>query len=450
MEIGAIVLGAIFLFKSFSAANGESAAKSIFARFSSERTVQAVIVAWSFVYFIEGVSGFGTPAMIAAPILMALGFGPMASLTMCLIGDSVPVIFGAVGLPVTYGFGSIVGSSLAGQVGVMISAVNIISSFFVTMAIIFVANRDAEGNKASFLRFVPFAVVASLAVSLPAFLVSFFIGPELPSIIGGAVGTVVIFMVGKKMYPTLTKSKQRPLSKDIKPFVPYIIAVALLAVTRLPFIKEFLSGMSFDAPLILGQSIGHHFTPFYAAGTIFILSSLVYIAFSSSVSGKRMSIIRESFSRIWRPLTVLATILMFVQIFVNSGNNAAGLPSMPEALIAPLTGLPGGLWLFIAPFVGAFGAFIAGGATVSNLLMTSLQTQAASMMGLNISVVLTLQGLGAAGGNMIAIHNVLAALAVVGIVRGSEKKIMKLNLPFVLLYLIFLGLVGVVMTLIFK
>lgn len=452
MEIGAIVLGAIFLFKSFSVARGESAARSIFGRFSSERIAQAVIVAWSFVYFIEGVSGFGTPAMIAAPILIALGFGPMAALTMCLIGDSVPVIFGAVGLPVTYGFGSIVGPLLAGQVGIMISIVNIISSFFVTAAIVFIANKDMKGDRSSFLRFMPFAALASLAVSLPAFLTSFFIGPELPSIIGGAVGTVVIFMIGKKMYPTSVRNnmERRSLSEDIKPFIPYIIAVALLSITRLPFVKEILSGIYFNIPAILGQNISHHFTPFYSAGVIFIFASLAYIIFSPSVAGKRTQIVRESLSRIWKPITILTTILIFVQIFVNSDNNTIGLSSMPEALITSLTGLPGGLWLFIAPFVGAFGAFIAGGATVSNLLMTSLQVQAASMMGLNVSVVLALQGLGAAGGNMIAIHNVLAALAVVGIAGGSEKKIMKLNLPFVVLYLIFLGLIGVIMSLILK
>ena len=448
LEIGAIVFGALLLFELFSAAKGGEAARSVFRRISSEKTVQAVMVAWAFVHFMEGVSGFGTPAMIAAPILMALGFSPLAALSMCLIGDSVPVIFGAVGLPVTYGFGSIVGAAVAEQAGILIAFINMISSLFVVSAIAFIANKDTGGDRASFVKFMPFVILASFSVSLPAFLTALFIGPELPSIVGGIIGMTLIFMIGRKMYPLTDDHKMkgcRTLMEDTKPFIPYIIAVALLAATRIPFIKEALSGIFFEVRSIFGQDIGHRFVPLYAAGVIFITSSFLYMFLACISSGKMISVVKSSLIKLRRPLVALSLILVFVQIFINSGINMSGAPSMPEAMVMPFAGLPSGWWLFIAPFVGAFGAFIAGGATISNLLMTSMQVQIASLTGTNQLAVVALQGLGAAGGNMIAIHNILAALAVVGAVNGMEKKLMKMNFSFAIIYFIILGMIGTVM-----
>ncbi|MFA7581448.1 MAG: L-lactate permease, partial [Candidatus Paceibacterota bacterium] len=252
LEIAGIIFGALLLFGVFRRLGGGQSSKAVFGRLSSDYRVKAVLVAWAFVHFIEGVSGFGTPAMIASPILVSIGFSPVAAVIMSLLGDSVPVIFGAVGLPVTYGLASVVGWPLAMDAAGIIAVLNIIMSLLVVVAVLAVAVRDKKGAFTDVIKKIPFAIFASLAVSVPAFITFKLFGPELPSIAGGIFGILFISLWALARYKKENNKDISVKKSDIIPFLPYFLAVFVLALTRIPALRIFLTeAVNWNMPSIL-------------------------------------------------------------------------------------------------------------------------------------------------------------------------------------------------------
>jgi lactate permease len=449
LEIAGIIFGALLLFGVFRRLGGGQSSKAVFGRLSSDYRVKAVLVAWAFVHFIEGVSGFGTPAMIASPILVSIGFSPVAAVIMSLLGDSVPVIFGAVGLPVTYGLASVVGWPLAMDAAGIIAVLNIIMSLLVVVAVLAVAVRDKKGAFTDVIKKIPFAIFASLAVSVPAFITFKLFGPELPSIAGGIFGILFISLWALARYKKENNKDISVKKSDIIPFLPYFLAVFVLALTRIPALRIFLTeAVNWNMPSILNTPISHLFSPLYSPALIFVLVAIIF-CLNLWIKGDRKSVkevVFGAFKEIKKPFITLVLILSFVQIMMNSGINGSGLASMTEAIVKPLEGANPIFLSFASPAIGALGAFVAGSSTVSNLLFSSIQQSAGIFSGIRESVMLAMQGMGSAAGNMISIHNILAAITVAGATVAMERKVLRSNLPFLALYIFILGLAGFILS----
>ncbi|SFU28421.1 lactate permease [Xenorhabdus koppenhoeferi] len=98
-----IILGAILLSKLMKISGAEDVVRNWLENISPNPVAQLMIIGWAFAFMIEGASGFGTPAAIATPILVGLGFNPLR-VVLTLVMNSVPVSFGAVGTPAWFGF----------------------------------------------------------------------------------------------------------------------------------------------------------------------------------------------------------------------------------------------------------------------------------------------------------------------------------------------------------
>jgi lactate permease len=131
-----------------------------------------------------------------------------------------------------------------------------------------------------------------------------------------------------------------------------------------------------------------------------------------------------------------------VKIFLNSGDNGAGLASMPVALADLLANSMGAVWAWVSPIVGIFGAFLSGSATFSNMMFSGLQYSVADNIGMNHALVLALQGIGANAGNMMCVMNVVAAATVVGM-AGRESEIIRKTMPIALGYALVAGTIAV-------
>jgi len=147
------------------------------------------------------------------------------------------------------------------------------------------------------------------------------------------------------------------------------------------------------------------------------------------------------FRKILLPYLTLIVVLVLVQIFIYSGDNSGGFDSMPIILAEAIKNHLASIWPILAPLVGAIGSFVAGSATVSNLLFSGFQYETAILTGFEPAFILALQGLGAGAGNMIALHNVVAGVAVAGLV-GRENEIIRKNMFFLFFYLFVLGLLA--------
>ena len=148
--------------------------------------------------------------------------------------------------------------------------------------------------------------------------------------------------------------------------------------------------------------------------------------------------VSESTKTIFGAGFVLIFTVPMVRILINSGVNLSDLPSMPLAMATWAADAVGGIYPLLAPTVGALGAFLAGSNTVSNMMFSQFQFGVAESLGLSTALMVAVQAVGAAAGNMVAIHNVVAASATVGLLGREGQTLRKTVWP-TLYYLVMTG-----------
>ena len=290
----------------------------------------------------------------------------------------------------------------------------------------------------------PLAVFSGLVYALPALAAAYWLTPEFPTILGALVGggvtswmlyrgwfvprDLVVFDSEVKHEVTLS------YKNIVKLLLPYALIILGLLMTRLPELqlRELLRGYSFEISNLFGTGLNASVAWAFSPGVVFIIVAVLIIWMYGQKFSQVGVVGLEAGRRVAMPFVGLFFVLAIVQIMLLSYYNTNGLPSMPLYLAERLAIL-GEAWPLVAPFVGVVGAFIAGSATVSNLLFASLQYTTATAVGVSAVLVLSLQAVGGALGNMIAVHNILAAQAVSGL-SGKEGEILRRTLVPVLLY----------------
>ncbi|WP_335872768.1 L-lactate permease [Bacillus sp. 2205SS5-2] len=480
-----IVFGAILLLNTLTNSGALDSIRSGFSTISTDRRVQVIIIAWLFGSFIEGAAGFGTPAAIGAPLLVALGFPPLAAVSLALIADSSAVSFGAVGTPVIVGVdqglreGASVAQGVQDVLGdgtmsgylqeVATSAVfiDLFVGSFIPLILVGMLTRFFGENRSwkEGLALWKFAIFAGFSFTIPAFLVATLLGPEFPSIIGGLVGLAIVVPAAKKgfLLPEITwdfpksvqvkkeastsTSKQMPLYLA---WVPYLFVALFLVLTRLEILplKQWMLSVTVGWNNILGTDISTSFAPFYLPGTIFLVVVLLTIVLHK-MNGE---LVKNTFTTSAKTMVgsaiALGTAVPMVRIFINSSINGADLMSMPMELASLVSGLVGNGWPLVAPLIGALGSFISGSATFSNMMFSLFQFSVADQIAVDQQLVLSLQVLGANAGNMVCVLNVVAAASVVGMV-GKEGTIIRMTLGPMLYYAAMSGIIGSILIFIF-
>ncbi|MDC7710724.1 L-lactate permease [Vogesella indigofera] len=477
-----IIFGAILLLNTLKHSGGILAIREGFANISPDRRIQALIIAWLFGCFIEGASGFGTPAAIAAPLLVAMGFPAMAAVLLGMMVQSTPVSFGAVGTPILVGLNTgmdtnAIGAQLAsnssswaayltqitGSVAILHALIGVLMPLFMIamMTRFFGRNRSwKEGFEVA-----PFAILTGLAFTVPYALTGIFLGPEFPSIIGSLVGLVIVVSAAKARFLTpkshwdFAPAKEWPAewlgSVEIKlenigskrslsvmtAWVPYLLVAALLVLSRTnDSVKNAFKAVVYKSGDIMGEAgINAAIDPLYLPGGILVMVVMATF-FLHRMSWKEMSAaIGESTKVLLGAGFVLVFTIPMVRIMINSGVNFAQLESMPIAMARFVADAFGGVYAFMAPTVGAMGAFIAGSNTVSNMMLAQYQFSVAESLGITSSLIVAAQAVGAAAGNMVAIHNVVAASATVGLLGREGATLRRTIIPTVY-YLVMAGL----------
>jgi lactate permease len=223
-------------------------------------------------------------------------------------------------------------------------------------------------------------------------------------------------------------------------WTPYVLLAALLLASRIDRfpLKGWLQAQTIEWRGILGTEVGVSVAPLYLPGTFFVAVALLTLLLHRMRAAEALAALKATAGTLAASAAALGTAVPMVRIFIHSDGNAAGLPGMPMLLAAAAADLAGPAWPLAAPFVGAFGAFLAGSATFSNMMFASFQLGAAERTGLVPEVVLAAQMLGANAGNMISVLNVVAAAAVVGLLR-QEGTIIRFTVVPMLLYCLAAG-----------
>ena len=478
-----IIFGAILLLNTLKHSGGITAIRAGFATISPDRRIQAIIIAWLFGCFIEGASGFGTPAAIAAPLLVAIGFPAMAAVLLGMLVQSTPVSFGAVGTPIIVGVNTGLdsatigaqlveqGSSWAQFLQLITSEVAIIHATVGTvmplvMVLMLTRFFGSEKSWKAGFEVLPFALFAGLAFTIPYALTGVFLGPEFPSLAGGLIGLAIVtsaarmgFLLPKTTWDFAPADKwpsewlgtiemkldqltAKPMSA-LRAWLPYMLVGLLLVISRVfPEVSAALKGVMLNFPDLLGETgVSANFQPLYLPGGILVTVVIATFFFHGMKLRELGTAVKESSSVLLSAGFVLLFTVPMVRILINSGVNAAELSSMPILMARWVADSVGGIYPLLAPSVGALGAFIAGSNTVSNMMFSQFQFGVASSLGISSALIVAVQAIGAAAGNMVAIHNVVAASATVGLL-GREGSILRKTIWPTLYYVLFTGLIA--------
>ena len=486
-----IVFGAILILYTLRDSGGMETINHGFFGISRDRRIQVILIGAIFAAFLEGAAGFGTPAAIAAPLLLSLGFPPLAAAMVCLILNSFPVSFGAVGTPIWFGLSPLkntVETAIAGGAAGNITSFDMfiktigqwttllhLPMIFITPLLVnmmltryFGANRSWKEGLGAW----KFSLFASTCFAIPYLATAFLFGVEFPSLLGGLIATAITVFAAKKgfLLPKTTwnfaptsqweadwtgtitasdKDEFKAHMSQIRAWTPYVLIGLILVLARrntLP-LKAWLSGAAIKIPNILGyETVDFSISPLYLPGTIPFMLVAILTIFIHGMNGEKVKKAwGDSFKAIKNPTIALLFAVAMVEIFKQSANNPLGITSMPLSMAETAAGIAGHSWPMFASFVGALGSFITGSNTVSDLLFAEFQYATANQLGISHLLIVSLQVVGGAMGNMVCIHNIVAASATVGL-AGLEGMLIRRNAMPMLVYGLVVGVVGLVFT----
>ncbi len=345
-----IILGAIFFLEVLKDIKIIDNIRFQLESFFKDYRVQIILLAWFFENFIEGTAGFGTPAIIVAPLLIGLGLSPLTAVVIGLLGNSTSVAFGAAGTPIRVGFEGLNVASVPNYAALF----NCVG-FLVPVFMLWVLVSQQKDKKGHFREALPFAIWSGIAFVVPSVLVVP-LGQEFPSILGSIIGLILVLItIRLGIFVPKNKRQLRKIKipevklPGFKLVTPYALLILLLIVGK----------------FALGTS------KFANPGLAFLIAGIP-IALLWGRKGVALESFKTAMSRAWEPFLVIASMSIMVQLIINSGFNLSGLPSTLKVISKgfEVPALP-----FLAPIAGAFGSFLTGSATISNIMFGNFLTR---------------------------------------------------------------------------
>ena len=459
-----IVAGAIFLQNTLKKAGLMDVIRSGFQTISPDPRIQAIIIGYLFGAFIEGSAGFGTPAALAAPLLVGLGFPAVPACVVSLISNSTPVPFAAAGTPTLTTISNMADQLTASSVGqewftrevthkvcVYLGVGGLVVPILL-VAVLVLCFGEREQRLRRILEMVPFSLLAALTFLVPYYLLGTFLGPEFTSIVGAIAG-MFLTVLAARFHILVPKHRWRFRTDAATPqtdlgtppttgqfllaWTPYLAIAVLLFVTRVDVfgLKDILKGIYIPIHNILGvDGLNLDFQWAYNPGIFPFGVVALVTALVRRVPGRETAQVARDTGRQLANLTVaLIAGVAMVQLMMHSGENGSGLDSMLSQISQLMVNLVGAAFPYMSPVIGIFGAFVSGSCTVSSTLFGPLQYETAELLGLSTTTIVALQLTGGALGNMICINNVVAVTSTTN-APGNEGRIIRTNLLPCLVY----------------
>ncbi len=407
-------------------------------RLSVDPRLTALLIAWFFALFAEGAAGFGTPVALAAPILVGLGFAPVQAVSLALVGHAVGVSFGAVGTPVMAQLATadLAPQALAGATALLHAALG----WSMALTLHRIACRSEHGSGPAATAGWPWPLLAAATFLVPYASIAWWIGPELPTL-GGALlgGMAFAWLVNRRPRAAAAPHGDRPEARRVVlAALPYLVLLALIVLTRLvPPLQAWLGGIRLEWSLF-GDGFRGSFQPLYHPGTMLFLGLVVGGLARGDRARDLAATARAAAARLPAVAVALLAMLTIARLMVHAG--------LIEALAEAAAATAGPAWPLLAPATGALGTFVTGSATASNILLTDFQLATAGALALPALWMAAAQGFGAAVGNIVCPHNIVAGNATVGL-AGKEGPVLRQMLGPALVYA---GLGGVLVALIVR
>ncbi|HSK22520.1 MAG TPA: L-lactate permease [Egicoccus sp.] len=410
------------------------------AGIASDPRLFALLIGWFFALFIEGAAGFGASVALAAPFLVGVGYRPLDAVVVAMLGHAIGVSFGAIGTPLVPQVAATGLSPL--EIAAPTARLHLIAGWLLLAAMMLVASR-AVGRPARGAIW-GWTALAGAAFLVPYWLIATFVGPELPTLAGSLIG-IAVFVAALKLFgrqqapgvvPDLPAAAPTGAVDLLRAGAPYLVLIVLVLLTRLvPPIRDPLGAV--EVAWTLPGGFTGSFRPLTHPGTLLAVSFLVGAALARAGGSRIGAALRTTFGQLAAVAVALVAMLSLARIMVHAG--------MTQSLAEAAAAGAGDAWPVMAPLVGVLGTFVTGSATASNVLFTDLQVATAETLSLPIPPMVAGQGYGAAVGNVVCPHNIVAAGATVGL-TGGEGDVLRRTIGPALAYSLVGGVLLLTMT----
>ncbi|MBO1270194.1 MULTISPECIES: lactate permease LctP family transporter [unclassified Shewanella] len=449
-----IIITAVFLYKITVKTGQFEIIRSSVTSITEDQRLQMLLVGFSFGAFLEGAAGFGAPVAITAALLVGLGFNPLYAAGLCLIANTAPVAFGAMGIPIIVaGQVSSLDPYHIGQIaGRQLPLLSVIVPFWL------IAMMDGmRGIRQTW----PATLVAGGSFAITQFLTSNFVGPELPDITSALVSLICLTLFLKVWQPKeiFTFAGMKPRSaaaksayssgQIIRAWMPFIILTVMVTLWSIKAISGYLNSVTVSLEIPGLHNLVIKTTPIVAKDTAYAaifkfnllsaVGSAILIAAMISIVLLKMSVkdalktFGETLVELKFPIMSIGFVLAFA--FVA---NYSGLSSTLALLLAG----SGAAFPFFSPFLGWLGVFLTGSDTSSNALFASLQANTAHQIGVTPDLLVAANTTGGVTGKMISPQSIAVACAATGLV-GRESELFRFTLKHSLIFCGFIGFITV-------
>lgn len=427
-----VIVAAVFTYNLSLHTNSMDVIKKMMTGITTDQRILVLILAWGFGGFLEAIAGFGTAVAIPASIMAALGFNPVFAAIICLIANTTPTAFGAIGLPVSTlaKIANIDVNQLSYAVGLQLSILIII----IPIILVMLTGRSLKAIKGVF----PIALVSGLSFAIPQVLAAKYLGAELPAILGSVVCMAAIIWMAKVVYrDTAAKDAEKiSFQRGVLAWMPFILVfIFILATSSLvPAINSNLASIQTSVPLYTGPG-GHPYSFAWIAnpGTIIILAAFIGGMIQGAKFGEIASVLFRTIKQMSKTAITIVSIVALAKVMGYSG--------MIKAIAMVLVAVTGQFYPFIAPIIGALGTFVTGSDTSANVLFGGLQVEVAKSLGLNPYWLAAANTGGATAGKMISPQSIAVATAATGL-AGAEGKILIATFKFCAVYVVILGIIS--------
>ncbi|MDU2066329.1 MAG: L-lactate permease [Sporomusaceae bacterium] len=436
-----VIFAAIFTYNMTLQTGAMDKIKGVMASFSSDRRVQALLIAWGFGAFLEAAAGFGTAVAIPAAILISLGFHPFFASVICLIANTVPVAFGAVGIPVI---------TLAKVADLDVLRLTLDCAIQLTpfvivipLALIWIMTKSVSGFKGV----TGMAIAAGFAFAVPQLIIAAYMGPELTSIVGSVCSMAVIVLWNKISppaedwrFPDEANTAQKKVvfettfKEQCIAWSPYVLLFVFILGTNnavWPAVSKMLGTIQSSVQIYYGpggkpMSIAWILTP----GTLILLGALIGGLLQGASGSDLGAVFKKTCVQLQKTTITVVSIVALAKVM--------GYAGMVSDIAFALAQTTGSFYPFIAPIIGALGTFVTGSDTNANVLFGALQKQTAIQIGADPTWITASNTSGATAGKMISPQSIAIATSATGQV-GIEGDILRATAGYCLLYTLLLG-----------
>ncbi len=460
-----IILGAVFLYKVSVKTGQFDIIRASILSVTEDQRLQMLMVGFAFGAFLEGAAGFGAPVAITAALLVGLGFKPLYAAGLCLIVNTAPVAFGAMGIPIIVA-GQVTGLDpfeIGQMAGRQLPFLTIIVLFWI-MAIM----DGWRGVKETW----PAVLVAGGSFAIAQYLTSNFIGSELPDITASLTSLVCLTLFLRRWRPvrifrfdteTSAEAAAQALEAPrystgqiVKAWSPFLILTAMVTIWSIaPFKALFAAGGALEhwvlkipvpsldqlvqkmppiVPVPTGYEAVYIFDAVSATGTAIMLGAVIAIVLLKMRPAAALRTFGETANELKVPIYSIGMVLAFAFIANYSGLSAT---------LALALAHTGKAFTFFSPFLGWLGVFLTGSDTSSNALFSALQATTAQQIGVSEVLLVAANTTGGVTGKMISPQSIAIACAAVGL-AGKESDLFRFTVKHSLIFTVMVGIITTV------